>query len=241
MSSSAFEAILGHPAIWRGDRLSGVAIPSLPTGFRALDAELPGGGWPAASMTEILPRHEGIGELRLLGPALSALSAEKRSLVWVAPPYLPYAPALAAAGVDLSRFILVRTRSQKQSLWVIEQALRSKACGAVLAWPDRATWPELRRLQLAAEGGRALAVLFRPARAAADASPATLRLALDTHAGGLAVRILKRRGAVLDKPLLLHLQPVVKRNAAAPRHHVVDRPRLPAPAPRILPAGIIPL
>jgi hypothetical protein len=238
---SSLAAILEHPAIWRGDRLSGVATPSLPTGFRALDAELPGGGWPAASVTEILPRHEGIGELRLLNPALSALSAGKRALVWVAPPYLPYAPALAAAGVDLSRFILVRTRSQKQSLWAIEQALRSKTCGAVLAWPDRVTWPELRRLQLAAEGSRALAVLFRPARAAADASPATLRLALDTHAGGLAVRILKRRGAALDKPLLLNLQAVVKRSAAAPRSHVVDRPRLPAPASRILPAGIIPL
>ena len=238
---SALAAILDHPAVWRGDRLGGVATPSLATGFPALDAELPGGGWPTAALTEILPQHEGIGELRLLGPALAGLSAQRRTLVWVAPPYVPYAPALQASGIDLLRLIVVKTRSPKQTLWAIEQALRSNACGAVLAWPERIAWPELRRLQLATEGGRALAVLFRPVRAAADASPAALRMSLHTHAGGLAARILKRRGAVLDKPLLLPLQPVVKRNTAAPRNHVVDRPQLPAPAPRIVPAGIIPL
>ncbi|MBI3042435.1 MAG: translesion DNA synthesis-associated protein ImuA [Betaproteobacteria bacterium] len=231
--------IFNHPAIWRGDRLGGVATPSVPTGFSELDAALPGGGWPAAALTEILPQHEGIGELRLLGPALAALSAQRRTLVWVAPPYLPYAPALQAAGIDLARLVVVRTRSPKQALWAIEQALRSSACGAVLAWPEEIRWPELRRLQLATEGGRALAVLFRPARAAGDASPAALRLGLDTHAGGLAARILKRRGAMLDKPLLLPLQPVVSRSHSA--NHAVDRPSLSAPAPRIVPAGIIPL
>lgn len=236
---SALAAILAHPAIWRGNDLGTVETPSLTTGFPMLDAELPGGGWPTAALTEILPQHEGIGELRLLGPALAALSAQQRTLVWVAPPYLPYAPALQAGGIDLSRFVVVKTRSPKQTLWVIEQALRSNACGAVLAWPDRITWPELRRLQLATEGSRALAVLFRPVRAAGDASPAALRLGLHTHAGGLAARILKRRGTVLDKPLLLPLQPVVSRSRSS--NHVVDRPQLPAPAPRIVPAGIIPL
>jgi protein ImuA len=59
--SAALDALLHHPAIWRGDRLSRVDSPSVPTGFSALDAELPGGGWPTAALTEILPQHEGIG------------------------------------------------------------------------------------------------------------------------------------------------------------------------------------
>lgn len=238
---SALAQLLSHPAIWRGNTLGSVAAPGVPTGFPALDAELPGGGWPAAALTEILPRHEGIGELRILGPALASLSARRRGLAWITPPYLPYAPALQAAGIDPARLLVVRTRSPRETLWAAEQALRSNACGAVLAWPQKIAWPELRRLQLATEGSQALAVLFRPPRAAGEASPAALRLALDTCEGDLAVRILKRRGAVLDKPLLLPLQPVVKRNTATPRNHVVDRPQLPAPAPRIVPAGIIPL
>ena len=67
--------ILAHPAIWRGNQPVAVSSPSLPTGFPALDAELPGGGWPTAALVEILPQHEGIGELRILGHALSRLKA----------------------------------------------------------------------------------------------------------------------------------------------------------------------
>jgi cell division inhibitor SulA/protein ImuA len=234
---SALADLLSHPAIWRGNALGSVAAPGVPTGFSALDAELPGGGWPAATLTEILPRHEGIGELRILGPALADLSARGRGLAWIAPPYLPYAPALQAAGIDPARLLVVRTRSPRETLWAVEQALRSNACGAVLAWPQKIAWPELRRLQLATEGSRALAVLFRPPRAAGEASPAALRLALETCEGDLAVRILKRRGAVLGQPIRLNPAPVVTR----PRpgfHYAVDRALFPALPARIVPAGI---
>jgi len=234
---SALAELLSHPAIWRGNALGGVAAPSMPTGFPALDVELPGGGWPAAALTEILPEHEGIGELRILGPALASLSAHGRWLAWIAPPYLPYAPALQAAGIDLARLLLVKTRSPRETLWAIEQALRSNACGAVLAWPEKIAWPELRRLQLATEGSRALAVLFRPPRAAGEASPAALRLALDTCEGDLAVRILKRRGAVLDRPIRLHPATVVHRRRPG-SHHAVDCALFPALPARIVPAGI---
>jgi cell division inhibitor SulA/protein ImuA len=234
---SALAEILSHPAIWRGNALGGVAAPGVPTGFPALDAEIPGGGWPAAALTEILPQHEGIGELRLLGPALADLSARGRWLAWIAPPYLPYAPALQAAGIDLARLLVVKTRSPRETLWAAEQALRSNACGAVLAWPEKIAWPELRRLQLATEGSRALAFLFRPPRAAGEASPAALRLALDTCEGDLAVRILKRRGAVLGRPIRLHPAPVVHRRRPG-SHHAVDRALFPALPARIVPAGI---
>ena len=68
---SALAEILAHPAIWRGNRPVAVSLPSLSTGFPVLDAALPGGGWPTAALIEILPQHEGIGELRILGHALS--------------------------------------------------------------------------------------------------------------------------------------------------------------------------
>ena len=234
---SALAAVLAHPAVWRGNALGSVATPSAPTGFPALDAELPGGGWPVAALAEILPRHEGIGELRLLGHALADLSARGRWLAWIAPPYLPYAPALAAAGIDLARLIVIRTRSPRETLWAVEQALRSNSCGAVLAWPEKIAWPELRRLQLAAEGTQALAFLFRPPRAAGESSPAALRLGLDTCEGDLAVRILKRRGAVLGQPLRLRPAPVVNRNRSG-FHHAVDFASFPAAPPRIVPAGV---
>jgi len=204
-ASLSFSALLARPDIRRGGELAQVASASVPTGFPRLDAELPGGGWPTGALTELLPSHEGIGELRILGPALAALARAGKRLAWIAPPYLPYAPALAAAGIDLAQVLIVRTSSARDALWAAEQALRSAACGAVLVWPAAVKYAELRRLQLAAERGRAMTVFFRSPSIAAEASPAALRLALHTAAGGLAVQILKRRGAVCERPVLVKL------------------------------------
>src|SRR5467141_280390 len=174
----SFAALLDRPDIWRGDSLSRAGAPTVPCGFPGLDAELPGRGWPAGALTEILPTHEGIGQLRLLGPALAGLSRRGLRHVWIAPPHLPYAPALTAAGIELANLVVVRTASPKETLWAAEQALASNACGAVLAWPRGAKYAELRRLQNAAEGGRAPAFLFRVPEAASESSPAALRIGL---------------------------------------------------------------
>jgi hypothetical protein len=205
-ASASLSALLARPDIRRGGELARVASSSVPTGFPQLDAALPGGGWPTGSLTELLPSHEGIGELRILGPALAARARAGGRLAWIAPPHLPYAPALAAAGIDLAQVLIVKTRTARDALWAAEQALRSAACGAVLVWPSEVQYAALRRLQLAAERGHAMTVLFRLPDAASEASPAVLRLALHTAAGGLAVRILKRRGAVCERPMLVDLR-----------------------------------
>ncbi len=231
----SFAALLERPDIWRGDSLSRAGTPAVPSGFPELDAELPGGGWPAGTLTEVLPAHEGIGELRLLGPALAGLSRRGLRLVWIAPPHLPYAPALAAAGIDIANLVVVRVASPKETLWATEQALAATACGAVLAWPQGAKYAELRRLQIAAEGGRAPAFLFRVPEAASESSPAPLRIALGTSDGGLAVRVLKRRSAPLAHPILLPSMPPAVRGKS---HHVDRHPVAPAAA-RDFPARLV--
>jgi protein ImuA len=231
----SFAALLDRPDIWRGDELSRANVRAIASGFHTLDAELPGGGWPAGALTEILPAHEGIGELRLLGPALAGLSQRGLRLVWIAPPHLPYAPALAAAGIDVANLVIVRVASPKEALWATEQALASNACGAVLTWPQGAKYAELRRLQIAAEGGRAPAFLFRVPEAAGESSPAPLRIALGTSDGGLAVRVLKRRGAPLAQPILLPPMPPAVRG----KNHHVDRHPLAPAAARDFPARLV--
>ena len=109
------EVILRRHPVWRGGPLSS-APPATPTGFDALDRELPGGGWPAGALTELLGRREGIGELQLVLPALAALSWAGKRIVWLAPPHLPYAPALAAAGVDLAQLVVVRAPGRRDAL-----------------------------------------------------------------------------------------------------------------------------
>jgi cell division inhibitor SulA/protein ImuA len=182
--------LLEHPAIWRGR--SAARSEGLPTGFAPLDACLPDKGWPRAGLIEVLVPRFGSGELYLLSPAIAALTRAQcaRWCVWVAPPLMPFAPALAAEGIALDRVAVV---NGVQALWALEQALGSGACDVALAWARRPKAREIRRLQLAAERGRALGVLFRPRRAAREASAAVLRLALERTSGGVRVELLKGR------------------------------------------------
>ncbi len=191
----SLQALIERGAVWRGDTTASPAsMPAVSTGHGALDRRLPGRGWPLGALTEILLDEPGIGELQLVLPALADTGRRQRLVAWVDPPLLPYPPGLAAAGLDLGRLLRVRTGDAAATLWALEQLLRSGACGAVLGWPRQPDNTALRRLQLAAETGNALAFLFRPRTAADQASPAALRLTL---AGGdpvPAIRILKARG-----------------------------------------------
>jgi hypothetical protein len=200
--SSALVSLLSHPAIWRGDDVA--PEPSaIPSGYAALDAALPGRGWPQGALTELLLEREGIGEISLTLPALVRLQSERRDVVWIAPPYKPYAPALAAAGVDLSRFHVVGCKTPQDALWAFEQSLRAPECGAAFAWLATQDERVLRRLQVAARDGRTWGALWRRPGVRGAAMAASLRLALSRQDGRLAVRVLKRRGAALSQPVLL--------------------------------------
>jgi protein ImuA len=194
--NDALAELLRHPALWRGGDAGTPA--TIPTGFRALDACLPGGGWPLATLIELLVPAAGIGEIRLLLPALrslvSAAGVEPRWVAWLAPPHLPYAPALADAGLDPAHMLVIRPRAGVDRLWAMEQALRSGACAAVLGWAGTAHDAALRRLKLAAEEGATPAFLLRSPAHRDDCSPAALRLALAARGYGLDVEILKSRG-----------------------------------------------
>jgi hypothetical protein len=168
--------------------------PALPSGFAELDANLPSGGWPCGAIAELMSDAVGIGELGLLMPALSTLARTGRYIAWIAPPYLPYAPALAQRGLPLERMLLIQTQTLQQSLWATEQALRCPAIGAVLSWPAYIVDKNIRRLQLAAETAGTVGFLYRPPEAAQESSPAALRLRLHAASDGVIVEIHKSRG-----------------------------------------------
>ena len=201
---AALEDILQRHSVWRGAAFAHPA-EAISTGYRALDRELPGGGWPSGALTEVLGGPKGIGELQILMPALAALSTAGKRVVWLAPPHLPYAPALAAAGVDLANLAVVRAPGRRDAFWAAAQMLRTGNCRALLAWFHRASYQELQRLATAAESGRALVALFRPREAEREPSPACLRIALEPAPGELGVRILKRRGPPAGAPLRMPL------------------------------------
>ena len=225
--------LLQRQAVWRGGAAPiALAAPAIPTGYAGLDAELPGGGWPAGGLAEVLCHTEGIGELQIVLPALAALTAAGHRVAWLAPPHLPYAPALQAAGVRLGLLTVIRAPGRRDALWAAEQALRARSFHALLLWLPRAGYPELRRLAVAAQAGSGFALAFRPPETACEFSPAVLRLELDPGSGpGLGIRILKRRGAPVEVPFSIPIE----RPFFKPSAHALGRPPFPAiPAPGVV-------
>ena len=237
-------AVAAHPAaddglkrhLWRANDLpAGDAAHARPSGFAALDAELPGGGWPQGQLIEVLLDAPGIGELSLLAPALGAVGAEQRACVWVLPLQdgrhpvqgrlstvapLPYAPAMQAAGIDPRRCMFVQPATPRESWWALEQALRAGQLGAVIGWLPEAAQPlgdtdfrALRRLHLLAAQHRVLAFMLRSTRHANAPSPAALRLQLAQHEGRLQVQVLKRRSRPLLEPVFIEVHPEPWRTA----------------------------
>ncbi len=232
-----------HPALWRADQLGGGLQVVTASGFAVLDAELPGGGWPHRMLTELLLPHAGLGEMRLLAPALAAVARAARSargedgegagrcVMLFDPPAGLHAGALAALGLDARQWLIVRGRSphgrcvqtlarrgplqhllpSADVLWALEQALKSGHVGAILAWlaaPLKAD--ALRRLQLAAQAHDGPVFVFREMAASHRPSPAPLRLLLQSAGvDRLQLRLLKRRGPPLLRPLSLRLVPVL--------------------------------
>jgi cell division inhibitor SulA/protein ImuA len=171
--------------------------PGLPTGFAVLDAALPSRGWPAGSVIEVITPAWGIGELRLFLPLMQRLSQQGRHAAWIAPPYVPYAPALFRAGISLAGIVIIQPQHPQQALWSMERLLRTTACGLAVAWPQRLTNPTVRRLQLAAHSGHSLGVLFRRQHTTEPhrhTMLAALSLRLDAVENGLVIEFLKARG-----------------------------------------------
>lgn len=171
----ALDELMAARTVWRASRGSALNHEGEATGHAALDAVLPTGGWPRKALTELLLPADGVGEIALLLPTLARMTAAGSRVVLVAPPYIPYAPAWQAAGVELSGLEVVDAEP-RDALWAFEQCLRSGACAAVLGWPKTADARALRRLQVAADSGDCCGFALRDRRHAVNASPAALRL-----------------------------------------------------------------
>ncbi len=179
------------PKLWRANEQA--QIRAEPTGYAALDQVLPGGGWPMGAVSEILHVRIGVGELSLALPLLARLTQSDRSIAFVNPPLLPYAPRLAAAGVQLHKTLVVEPESETDTLWSAELLLRAGA-GAVLLWIGQCEAHALRRLQIAAEATEGCALVLRHDKFAAESTPSALRLRVWRERGSPCVEVLKCRG-----------------------------------------------
>jgi len=194
LRADAVDQLLRRSAlVWRG--YNNVAAPAVATGHASLDSLLPGRGWPLGALTELYSHGIGIGELRLVIPALRRIACDDgRPVVLVRPPHIPYPPALAHAGLPLTRLTWWARVAEAAARWGAVLTPGAARAGAVLLWSEARSDVAMRRLQLAAEEGRALAFIYRPPRMLRNPSPAAVRLALHPATNALRIEVVKVRG-----------------------------------------------
>lgn len=205
MPSKSIEQILKSSSeLWRAGALSTAPKAVIDSGFEALNAILPGQGWPDNGLMEFILPVWGVGELSLLMPLLKTINQRSFWLVWISPPYIPYAPYLQAQGIDLNRVLVISEQvSSNDTLWAMEKLLRADSCGVVMIWPDKVSHNAMRRLQLAAEAGRTLGIIFQMREY--KTSAAAFRFRLVPLSQGLQVDIIKSRGGSRHRQVVIPL------------------------------------
>ena len=212
----AVAQLLHHPLLWRGDQLAR-GEDALASGFAELDRELPGGGWPRGALTELLVDPEGIGEFRLLLPALETLSQADRWIALVGARHLPNAPAFARSHIEPARIVVIDAGEEKDRWWAAEQVLRSESAGALLFWPRSINDARLRRLAVAAQDTPAIALVFASGERAGVPSPAALRIRLSPAGEELRLDVLKRRGGMCGRVLCIDVAAALRAHHARAR------------------------
>lgn len=185
---------------------------SLDTGFEDLNGQLHIGGWPLDGINELALDQHGIGELRLLLPGLDAQmeSNQQQGMLWIAPPFTPYSPALLKENIQSNQLLIAKTNTISDTLWSAEQALLADCFSSVLCWTGNYALDlhQLRRLQLAAKKSHSWFVLMRSSECLQNASPASLRAHLQNNRRGeLVVNITKQPFGWGGQQCTLAIQP----------------------------------
>ena len=213
----AARASLLHPGLWRASQIGTAPQRTTATGFEALDAQLPGGGWPHGVLTELLLAQPGVGELRLLAPALAAVARlgqgprqgqkttplpadEGRCVMLFDPPAALCAWALVQCGLNSRHWLVVQSRAGQGRPAVPRNAsqLSPLLPGADLLWA----------LEQALKSGHVGAILaWLPLMLRADALR-RLQIAAQAHDGPVFVfRDAQARSRPSPAPLRVLLQP----------------------------------
>ena len=216
-------------AIWRGNQLGSPVTSVVSSGFPALDAELPGAGWPCHSLTEILQAQPTVAEWRLLAPAMRQVVAGGRNVVVVGPPKSPHLPGLKYAGLDERHLVWIQADAPAERLWVTEQLIKTNAAGLLVSWLPQARQEQIRRLQVCAQACDGPVFLCRPAAAEHEPSAAPLRVQLRFGLDWeLHVHLLKRKGPTHEGDVALSsvpggLESILTPRLRRPSHIIASR------------------
>ena len=202
---SIIQSLQNRHLIWHANDLTQSQDDLINSGYQQLDHKL-GGGWPDKGIIELQAQTIGIGEVRLLLPALLHLSQQKLLYVWIAPPGRLNAQALAQAGLPLDNMLVATNVDEKEAFWLSEKCLSSGCCAAVILWTQDFEPNQAKRLQLAAKEGSSLGFVIRPPSTIEQSLPISVRMKATANKQGLQLQINKRLGGYPVSPFTLDMR-----------------------------------
>jgi len=146
------------------------AQQALPLGLATIDSHLPDGGLPCGALHEVVPESDGCtaSAFGFIAAILACACSPREKIVFITPAHgrrphgRLHGHGIRALGLDPARLILVETAHRKETLWAMEEAVRSAAPAAVFGVIDKLDLKLSQRLHLAASDARLPLFLLRP-------------------------------------------------------------------------------
>jgi protein ImuA len=178
------------------EKIAGLQMPARPRaalliGAELIDRALPWGGLPTGALHEIAGAREDASALAFVAGLAAAAHRQARApVLWCGHRRenlergAPYAIGLKAWGLAPRAMVFVACNNPHDLLWAMEEGLRARAFAAVVGDGVVPDFTSSRRLQLAADGGPAIALTLLPptANTAARHSPALTRWRITARA-----------------------------------------------------------
>lgn len=139
-----------------------------PLGLGTIESAFPGQVFPRGVVHELISNssEEAACTSAFVSVLLGRLAPRQGYCLWVStqPRRSLFPPALSAYGFEPDRLLCVDTPRPKETLWVLEEALKCQALTAVVGELTELSFSDSRRLQLAVERSRVTGFVhrFRP-------------------------------------------------------------------------------
>ena len=161
--------------MWQG--VKPAASNSEQLGLGEIEQAFPGGIFPKSAIHEFITivNEDSAASGGFIAGLLAILMQDGAACVWVSTARRVFPPALSAFNVAPERIIFMDVKTQKEVLWVTEEALKCEGLAAVVSELHEINLVESRRMQLAVEESGVTGFILRKDANKSASSVATAR------------------------------------------------------------------
>lgn len=132
-------------------------------GLGPIEGAFPNGIFPTGNIHEMLcaEKEQAAATSGLMMGILSVLMKNKGACIWISTGRKFFPPSAHHFGVEAHRLVFIDTQRERDTLWVMEEALKCEGVTAVIAEVNELSFAQSRRLQLVVEASKVTGFVLR--------------------------------------------------------------------------------